>query len=114
KIATAGAKISAGVAQDVNQLQTHSVTLGQVEHLRFTSGCEFRQVTKTESRPKFTGAAGNEISVFVELGRCFQGGDLLRIVKTLQIQQLPAINLSEDGTHIVAVLYFHLLQPIQD
>src|SRR5262249_14256548 len=82
KITAARTKIGAGVAQNVNQLQSHSATLPEIEHFHFASLREFRQVTKTQPRPKFAGAAGNEISVFVELGRGFERGDSVWIWKT--------------------------------
>src|SRR4029453_621848 len=79
KITAARAKIGAGIAQNVDQLQTHSVTLRQVEHFRFAMARELWQMSKTKPRPKFSGAAGDEVSVFIELGRGFERDDPLWI-----------------------------------
>src|SRR5882762_5184844 len=71
KITPARAKIRAGIAQDVDQLQAHPVTLRHREHLVFTSRGKLSQVTKAKPGPKFSRAAGDEIGVFVELSRRF-------------------------------------------
>src|SRR6266849_1691239 len=54
-------------------------------------------MAKTKQGPKFSRAAGNQIGVFVELHRLFQGSDLFWISETLEVEDLAAINLKKSG-----------------
>src|SRR5438552_4054344 len=92
KITPARAKIRAGIAQDVDQLQAHAVTLRHREHLVFTSRGKLSQVAKAKPGPKFSRAAGDEIGVFVELSRRFQGNNSLWISETLEVEDLATVN----------------------
>src|SRR5438477_1472480 len=102
KITAARAKIGPRIAQNVDQLQTHSVAFPHPEHVVFASRCKLWQMTKTEPGPKFSRATGNKICVFVELPRRFQGDDLFRFLETLEIEQLAAIILFMHCTHFFA------------
>ena len=70
-------------------------------------------MAKTKPRPKFSRAAGNQISVFVEVRRLFQGSDLFWIWETLEVEDLAAINLFEHGPDFFAIRHFALFEPIQ-
>ncbi len=112
-ITSARAKIVAGIAQNVNQLQAHAVAFRHSEHLVFASYSKFWQMAKTQPGPKFSRTAGNEIGVFVELGRRFQSDDLLWISETLEIEDLAAVNLFKHRPDFFAVEHFALIEPIQ-
>src|SRR5437764_1560686 len=113
KIAATGAKISAGVAQNINQLQTHAVTFGEPEHFGFVSRAKFWQMPETKPGPKFSRATGDKISVLVELGGRSERHQLFRIRKTLEIDELAAINVLERGADFFAIAHVTLIEPIQ-
>src|SRR5437588_4793993 len=113
KITPTRAKIGPRIAQNVDQLQTHSVAFPHPEHVVFASRRKLWQMTKTEPGPKFSRAPGNQISVFVELRRRFQGDDLFRILETLEIEELAAINLFKHCPHFFTIQDVALFEPIQ-
>ena len=43
----------------------------------------------------------------------FEGGDLLRIAETLEVEQLAAINLFKHGADFFAIEHFASIKPIQ-
>ena len=113
KITPACAKVRTGIAQNVNQLQTHAVPFPHPEHVVFALRSKLWKVAKTEPGPKFSRTAGDEMSVFVEARRRFQGNDLFWILETLKIEELAAVNLFEHGPDFFAIQDVALIEPIQ-
>jgi hypothetical protein len=70
-------------------------------------------VPETESRPKFTDTACNQIGVFVEICSGTQRADLLRITETLQVEHLATRNFFEHKANVVAVCVLHSFQASQ-
>src|SRR5436190_21521740 len=103
KITSSRSKIRAGVAQHVDQLKRHAITLSQSQHLVLAPVCEVADMPETESRPEFTDTTGNEICVFIEIGGGAKRANFLRITEALEIEHLPARNLLKHDANVVAV-----------
>src|SRR5437867_8621942 len=88
KITSARAQIGAGVAQNVDQLKRHSVTLAQRQHLVFAQTREVPNMPETKARPEFADTTGNQIGVFVQIGGGAKRANFLRIVEALEIEHL--------------------------
>src|SRR5262249_15898030 len=110
EITSARTQIRAGVAQHIDQLKRHSVTLSESQHFIFATAGEVANLPETESRPKFTDTTGNQIGVFVEIGSGGEGADFLRIIKALQVEHLAACDFFEHHTNVIAV---GMLRPIE-
>ena len=91
KITSSRSKIRAGVAQHIDQLKRHAVTLSQSKHLVLGLARELANVPETESRPKFADTTGNQVGVFVEIRSSTKRADLLRIIETLQVEHLADV-----------------------
>ena len=113
KITSSRSKIRAGVAQHIDQLKPHAVTLAKRKHLVFGPARELANVPETESRPKLTDTTGNQIGVFLEIGSGTQRADLLWIIKTLQVEHLATRNFFEHKANVVAVRVLHSVQASQ-
>src|SRR5712691_197937 len=84
EIASARAEISAGIAQNIDQLQSHAVALAQIEHFIFAPRREVPHMPKAETRPKLTGRSGDEVSVFIEISRRLQCNDSISAAKLFE------------------------------
>src|SRR5205814_9846363 len=54
KITSSCPKIRTGIAQNVDQLKSHSVALPEIKHLGFAQLRELRKMPKTKPRPEFS------------------------------------------------------------
>src|SRR6266496_5240142 len=88
KITSACAQIGAGVAQNVDQLERHSVALAQRQHLVFAQTREVPNMPETKTGPEFADTTGNQISVFVQIGGGAKRANFLRIVEALDVKHL--------------------------
>src|SRR5439155_6676306 len=113
KITSSRSKIRTSVAQHIDQLKRHAVTLSQSKHLIFGPARELANVPVTESRPKLTHTTGNQIGVFLEIGSVTQHADLLLIIETLQVEHLATRNFFEHKANVVAVRVLHSVQASQ-
>ena len=68
---------------------------------------------KTESRPKFTDRASNQIGVFIQIGSCPERANFLRIIETLQIEHLAVSDFLEHAANVVAIGLLDLIKPTQ-
>src|SRR5207237_10166302 len=76
KITAPGTQITAGVAQNIYQLQAASIFPAQFQHIGFHSRGETLNFPKTNARPNFPHTSRDEISVFAQLLRIAQGSEL--------------------------------------
>src|SRR6476620_6978948 len=113
KITSARSKIRAGVAQHINQLKRHAITLSQGKHLVLCPARELANVPETESRPKFADTTGNQISVFVKIRSTTKRADLLRTIEALQVEHLAARDFFQHKANTVAVCVLHFFKASQ-
>src|SRR5215813_2880058 len=110
KITSSRSKIRASVAQHVDQLQRHAVTLAESKHLVLGAACEIANMPETESRPKFTDTTGHQVRVSIEIGSGAERANFLRITKALKIEHLATSNFFEHDANVVAVCVLRCFQ----
>src|SRR6266404_9685205 len=103
KITSSCSKIRTGIAQDVDQLKSHSVALPEIEHLVFAQLRELREMPKTKPRPEFPDTTRDQKGVLIEIGRCGERMNVGGVVEVLQIERLAPRDFLKHGTNFVAV-----------
>src|SRR2546425_13153482 len=88
KITSACAQIGPGVAQNVDQLERHSVALAQRQHLVFAQTRKVPSMPETKTGPEFADTTGDQISVFVQIGGGAKSPKFLRMVEELGVKHL--------------------------
>src|SRR5437667_10171659 len=111
EITSARSKIRAGIAQHIDQLKRHAVTLAERQHLVFAQPREILNMPETESRPKFTDTTSNQISVLIQIGSCPERADFLRIIETLQIEHLAVSDFLVHAANVVSIGLLDLTEP---
>src|SRR4029077_12863495 len=92
EITSARSKVGAGIAQHIDQLKRHAVAFAERQYLVLAQACEISNMPETESRPKFTYTAGNQIRVFIQIGSGAKSANFLWVIEPLQIKHLAAGN----------------------
>src|SRR5260370_33223021 len=92
KITSSGSKIRTGIAQDVDQLKSHSVALPEIEHLLFAQLRERRKIPKAKPRPKFPDTTRDQKCVFIQIGCGGERANIGGVIEILQIERLAPRN----------------------
>src|SRR5438477_2589546 len=113
KITSSRPKIRTGIAQNVDQLKSHSVALPEIKHLGFAQLRELRKMPKTKPRPEFSHTTRDQKRVLIEIGRCRERTNVGGVIEVFYVERLAPRDFLKHRTNIVAVGHAQLLQPFQ-
>src|SRR2546423_13574274 len=106
-------QVVAGVAQNIDQLQSLTIAHAQFAHLGFGTRREILHVRETKPSPEFTHAAGDQVSVFIELGGVHERCDLTTSAESFQVEPLSPVDLLEHAADFVPIAGLQFVEPIE-